>query len=172
MQSGPHTANTTVDISAIPDDPAIIIHSGRTTATVARRAEPPPNIPIIAVCPHRIRIGTASAFSRFIICTVVFCKSIACCRVCIIDFRFGEEEYFIQGIISTGCSVINIIVIYNICCLNRILLRGRKGRINKVLSAVICLCLIHRCPITIQPTSHTACFPGYIFIICIIFLVI
>ena len=41
MQSGPHTVNINVDTIAIPADPAIIIHSGRTTAIVARRAEPP-----------------------------------------------------------------------------------------------------------------------------------
>ena len=180
MQSGPHTGIVMVDIRAIPDDPAIITQFGRTTAIAARRAEPPINISIvfcilciiISPCTHRICIDTASASSCFIICTVVFCKSIAFCRICIIDFRFGEEEYFIRGIVSTGCSVINIIVIYNICCLNSIHLRGRKSRINKVLSAVICLWLIHRCPITVQPASHTATFPCHIFIICIILLVI
>ena len=182
MQSGPHTVTIMADTIANPADPAITTHFGRIIAIVARRAEPPINISIvfcilciriiISPCTHRICIGTASASSCFIICTVVFCKSIAFCRICIIDFRFGEEEYFIRGIVSTGCSVINIIVIYNICCLNSIHLRGRKSRINKVLSAVICLWLIHRCPITVQPASHTATFPCHIFIICIILLVI
>ena len=95
MQSGPHTVIIPVDIIATPVDPAITIHFGRKIAPVARRAEPPLNTPIelcqpfriiISPCPHRIRIGTASAYSRIIICTAVFCKSIACCRICMINF--------------------------------------------------------------------------------------
>ena len=41
MQSGPHTATIIVDNIAIPADPAITTHSGRTIAIAARRAEPP-----------------------------------------------------------------------------------------------------------------------------------
>lgn len=44
MQSGPHTVIIKVDIIAIPVDPAITIHSGRTIAIAARRAEPPHNL--------------------------------------------------------------------------------------------------------------------------------
>ena len=182
MQSGTHTAIITDDTITILTDPAITVHFVRTITIIARRTEPPPNIPIVfcilciriitSLCTHRICIGTASASSCFIICTVVFCKSIACCRVCIIDFRFGEEEYFIGSIISSCCSVSNIIVICNICCFNSISLRRRESRIDKILSAVICLWLIHRCNVAIQPASHTACFPCYIFKICIILLVI
>ena len=82
MQSGPHTDIIIEDIPTTPIDLAINVHSGRTMTITARRTEPP----IIPIGTHRIRISTATASSRFIICTVVFCKSIACCRICIINF--------------------------------------------------------------------------------------
>ena len=94
MQSGPHTVIIIVDITATPGDPAIIVHSGRPYHHYARRTEPPPNISIVlcilcvvtSPCPHRIRIGAASASSRFIVCLTIFYKTIACCRICVIDF--------------------------------------------------------------------------------------
>ena len=58
MQSGAHTAITTVDTTTIPTDPAIIVHFGRIKTITARRTEPPPTSCFrkitLSTCPYLV----------------------------------------------------------------------------------------------------------------------